>query len=696
MNILVCTLGASWAVIPEVFGFLAPDRLDLYANHPRRADLTAERIRHGLVEPEEVWICTTEGRQTRGSIDQLRTWWRLLGEPWPLRVWTAAGTDQLASQEECDHLRELTLRTVLLASERAKGGQLVLSLAGGRKTMSADMQSAGSLFGAHAWLHVVGPEPLPPEVARDAIPATFTAAFPSAIAGSVTPLIVGRGVRNELLDVEIDGVRVEAKHFPVPLAERDLSWPLPADGHALTRAVDERNRQGSRLLGNFLSRIANDEWYENWRSLYRFPPGRIDALRSTRLDPSHREWIRALPKADLHRHLGGVLDLEQQRSVGKTVFGELSPAQRGAAIERVAPLLQSAGEWPWAWPDGLQGEHRATYCAALLVEASDEQLRRNLYDVTEPRVGLKGKTRGFKAYERPGELTGSAMLMHPAAIEPYARALVDQVCGEGLSYVELRGSPQKYRGHCGAGFLVDLQAAIQRACDTVIAPPVFGFIWILDRRQRAEMAAIIEQAVAAHAQLGEFLIGLDLAGDEGTHRPEELAPFFVGAFRACLRITIHAGEGESAENIWEAAYHLHADRIGHGLSLLDNPRLCERFRDRGICIELCPTSNREVVGFRDPEVPSSAMLPDYPLRALMDAGLPIAICTDNPGISRTTAADEYLAAARMTSGALTQWEVLALVRQGFANSFAPAPVRAQLIKAADRRVFELESGIASL
>ena len=117
MNILVCTLGASWAVIPEVFGFLAPNRLDLYAHHPRRATLNRERARHDFVEPEEIWVCTTEGEQTRDALDQLRAWWRLLGEPYPLRVWTAAGTDQLASQEECDHLRELTLRTVLLASE---------------------------------------------------------------------------------------------------------------------------------------------------------------------------------------------------------------------------------------------------------------------------------------------------------------------------------------------------------------------------------------------------------------------------------------------------------------------------------------------------------------------------------------------------------------------------------------------------
>jgi adenosine deaminase len=197
---------------------------------------------------------------------------------------------------------------------------------------------------------------------------------------------------------------------------------------------------------------------------------------------------------------------------------------------------------------------------------------------------------------------------------------------------------------------------------------------------------VIAQAVAARAQLQDFVLGLDLAGDEGTRQPEELARHFTPAFRDCLRITIHAGEGESAENIWQAAYHLHADRIGHGLTILDNPRLTERFRDRGVCLELCPTSNREVVGFRDPAVPESEGLRAYPLRGLLAAGLPLAICTDNPGISRTTLADELLAAARM-GGGLSLWETLGIIRAGFLHPFLPAPVRERLLARADLEVF---------
>jgi len=689
MNLLVCTLGASWAVVPEIFGFLAPAILDLYARHPERVALDALREQHALVAPDELWVVTTEGMQTARSRERLRDWWQRLGAPLPLRIWSAAGTDQLATVLDCEHIRELTLRVVLAASERCgRDGQLVLSLAGGRKTMSADLQGAGAIFGAHACLHVVGPEPLPDALRQADDPDLFMLPLAGELAAAVMPLVVGRGSRSELLDIAIDGrPRVDSSAFALPLAEPELSWPLPAEGAALTVEIDRRQREGDRLFGNLFGELMRTEPQETWRSLYRLAPARIDVLRTTRLGPTHLRWLTKLPKADLHRHLGGVLDLAQQRGVGRAIWQSLDPPARDEALARVGPLLREAGDWPWDWPQQIAGSQRAACSAALLVEASDVQLERNLYGVTTPRLGLKGSPRGFAAYERPGELSGSAVLSHPASIEAYAAACVAQAHAEGLTYVELRGSPHKYRPQDPAAFLVELRAAIERARADLDKAPQVGFIWILDRRQRAEMPQVIEQAVAAHGHLHGFLLGLDLAGDEGTQRPEELARHFTPAFRECLRITIHAGEGESAENIWQAAYHLHADRIGHGLTILDNPRLTERLRDRGIAIELCPTSNREVVGFRDPEQVPSAALRDYPLRGLLEAGLPVTLCTDNPGISRTSIAGEFITAARMGDG-LTLWETLALIRMGFVHAFAPAGVRERLLAEADARVYE--------
>lgn len=692
MNILLCTLGASWPVIPEIFGFVAPERLDLYAQHPNQAQLAELRAAHGIAAPDELWICTTEGTQTQKSIGQIKAWWTQLGDPLPLRIWTAAGTDQLATQAECDHIRELTLRVALLASERCDGGQLLLSLAGGRKTMSADLQWAGTLFGTQAMLHVVGPDPLPPELARESRPETFIRPLPSGLAVAITPLVVGSARRDELLDVSLDGRTVNSTHFPLHLAESELAWPPPAAGTTLTANLQARQQQGGRLLGNFIAHLADTEKHENWRSLYRLPPAQIEALRKTALTPADRPWLVQIPKADLHRHLGGCLSLADQRHVGAAVWEALEPGERQQAENTTRPLL-AENRWPWDWPETLKNNgQRAANVAALLVRADDTQLEHNLYTVTEPRLALRDRPpHHFANYERPGELSGSAILGHPAALPAYASALVAQAQAEGLAYLEVRGSPHKYRPTDPGAFVREFAAALAAAGanrkDDPFSPCI-RFIWILDRRQRHELAGIVNSAVRTFSDSGGFLVGLDLAGDEARHQPEQLAPSFLAAFRECLPITIHAGEGESADNIWQAAYHLHADRIGHGLSLAERPELAARFRNRGIALELCPTSNREVIGYRDPAIVGSLTYPIYPLRTFIDLGLPLVLCTDNPGISRTTLADEYLAAARMTKGGLTHWETLALVKQGFAHGFLPAEERERLLKSVDQRIYQ--------
>ncbi|OIP17366.1 MAG: hypothetical protein AUK51_07995 [Comamonadaceae bacterium CG2_30_59_20] len=715
-NILLCTLGASWAVIPEIMGWLAPQVLDLYAHHPQRTALDALRAQHQLQAPDELWICTTQGAQTQASLAGLHAWWQLLGAPLPLRIWAAAGTDQLASQAECSHIRELILRTTLLASEQVAGGQLVLSLAGGRKTMSADLQTAGSQFGAKAWLHVVSPEPSPPGLfARTADekaeqPRLMAQALSADLAACITPLIAGTGTRNELLDIVIDGQRIDSTRFALPLANpgQAQAWQLPAQGDTLYRELLQRQTQSSQLMGNFLAQLAQTEHHDNWRSLYRLPPAQIERLRHTPLTPAHADWLTALPKADLHRHLGGCLGLDDQRQVAEHIRRNIAQENRLQRLADVSWLL-SEDEWPWDWParlaalppqpgDPAGALLRAERCATLLRNASDAQLQHNLYGVTEPRIALKTSVHGFAAFERPGELSGSALLGHPAALAPYAQAIVAQAHAEGLAYLELRGSPQKYRPQDPASFVRDLQTALRNAGAQVQAgkhpnpgAPRIGFVWILDRRTPELLQKAVLSAVDLKALAPDFMLGLDVAGDEAQAITSGLLAAFAPAFEACLPITIHAGEGEAASNIWQAAYHLHADRIGHGLTLADHPLLAARFRDRGICLELCPSSNREVVGFADPADPQTAKLPGYPLRTFMHMGLPLTLCTDNPAISRTTLAAEYLAAARMTEDGLSQWEALTLMRQAYVHAFLPSAERETLLKRVDAQVFALVS-----
>lgn len=689
-NILLCTLGTSWAVIPEAYAFLAPDSLPLYQNHPDQTALLALKTEAKLAQPDEIWVCTTHAQQTQTSLQHLVEWVKRLPKPPGLRIWQARHTDQSASQQECAQIRELILRACLMAQQHAAGGQVVLSLAGGRKTMSADMQWAGSLFGCQALLHVISADGLPKDF-REAGPAVFSQALSTEWAKLVTPLIAGQAKRSDLLDINVaDITPIVTQDYPLPWPEIGNSAEFTDTDNALSRELSKRERDSSRLFGNYLHNISSNESHENWRSLYRLPPRRINQLRTTFLQPHHREWLRKLPKTDLHRHLGGCLDLNTQRQIGQAIWHALTPAEKTCAIQHCQPLLAHL-HWDWEWPQRLkQHGNRSHNTAALLLHASEAQLHANLWQNTTPRIGLKQHQHGFSAYERPGELSGSALLNHPAAIAPYARAVVEQAVAEGLAYVELRGSPQKYGD--GLGFLIRFQQALQQVLTSLPTDhhPQFRFIVILDRRDREDaLQQTIDMTIQAKQRLPGFIVGLDMAGDESRCQPDQVAALFAPAFEACLPITIHAGEGEPADAIWKAAYHLHADRIGHGLTINDNPQLAQRFRDRNICLELCPSSNREVVGFYDPEHPQTNGLPIYPLLPLwQEQGLPLTLCTDNPGISNTTVADEYLTAARMT-GKISQWDTLAMIKQGFVHAFLPAQEKEQLLKMIDANLYTL-------
>ena len=210
----------------------------------------------------------------------------------------------------------------------------------------------------------------------------------------------------------------------------------------------------------------------------------------------------------------------------------------------------------------------------------------------------------------------------------------------------------------------------------------------LDREIKIERSVKLAVDAREDPQLGDFVVGLDLAGDEKVGNLDSLKRLYEDAFAACLPITIHAGETEPADRIWEAAYRLHADRIGHGLSLVDNPALAARFRDRNICLEICPTSNREVVGFHYPGEGSDDGYVSYPLKKMWkDFGLPLTICTDDPGFCRTTLTDEYLEASRLTPGGVSFWDALAMMKQAFSHAFLPAGERENLIKLADKIIY---------
>ncbi|GAA3234437.1 adenosine deaminase [Nonomuraea helvata] len=161
----------------------------------------------------------------------------------------------------------------------------------------------------------------------------------------------------------------------------------------------------------------------------------------------------------------------------------------------------------------------------------------------------------------------------------------------------------------------------------------------------------------------ERVIGMGLAGDEAY----PLAPFaevFEAARETGLHLVHHAGEAAGAGSIREALDLGHAERLGHGIRVLDDDALVAEVRERGIPLEVCPTSN-VLLGL----VPS---LPEHPLPRLREAGLAVTINTDG----ETALADEY-ARLRDVFG-YEDAELAELARASIDASFAPEGLKTEL------------------
>ena len=686
MTILIATLGATWQVIPEVAGLVFPESCPIYRDHPESNKLLTLLPLPVASDSEQknLWIITSSSKKTLEGIAKITAWNSCLPMPLALRFFIAENTDEVTTVAELQSLRELVLRVCLLASEQS--AFLYYSLAGGRKTMSADLQYAASVFGAMALLHIVAPESPMADKFKNDSPEFWSQPVDKEVICHLLPANIGNYQPRDIL--AIDGKPLTSSQFSL-LKKTNNTWTFSGED-TLNQELLRREKDAGQLLINYLNNVAEKEKHENWRHLYRLPPQSIAYLKAEKVSKQTFGLIAALPKAELHCHLGGILTLNDQVVVGQSIWQSMSVEEQEQAFKAIKPLLD-LDNWPWSWVDELFYKksplEKSHLAAGLLSQCKRETLNHNLYQVTEPRIALMCSEHQFAAYERPGVLTGSAVLGNLAALPAYVAAIHRYVKDNNIQYLELRGSPHKYNPQDPQAWLEVFHQTLMEESDSKC---IFRFIWIIDRRQ-ADTEMVVRYAVAAkqHKTLKDVIVGIDLAGDETKTLPEQLAPHFSEAFAACLQVTIHAGEGTSAENIWSAAYHLHADRIGHGLSLADNTELLKKFRNRNICLELCPTSNVEVIGFESANNTFSKY-PAYPIDILWQQGVSLTINTDNPGISRTTLNDEYIKAAELWPS-MSLWDCLAINKQAFSHAMCDSDKKEKMMKEMDLKIFKIVS-----
>ena len=203
-------------------------------------------------------------------------------------------------------------------------------------------------------------------------------------------------------------------------------------------------------------------------------------------------------------------------------------------------------------------------------------------------------------------------------------------------------------------------AGLERARERAARELSLTLFWILDavRHFPIEEAEKVFRKAAQLRASHRSVIGIGLGGDERRTGSEPYRALYAEAKAAGLRLTNHAGETTGPEAIWEAL-SIGSERIGHGLSVLEDPALVEKLKADRTPVEMNPTSNVRtgVCG----------ALSAHPLRRCYDKGLLVTVNSDDPAFFGSDLVNEYLLAH--TELGFTPAELLGLATNSFRSSF---------------------------
>lgn len=356
-----------------------------------------------------------------------------------------------------------------------------------------------------------------------------------------------------------------------------------------------------------------------------------DARRAAEADASR--FLLALPKADLHCHLDGslrprtILELARERRVrlpADTLQGLLP-------FVRVAPTCRSLKEFldvfHWVYP----------------------------------------------------------LLRDAAALERVAYELCEDCAAENIRHVEVRFAPTL---NASEGFDTDaVVAAVLKGLrrglkDTGVTS---GVILCLFRshgpKENRKAFGTLKRAFRATNGLAEpGVVGMDLAGDEARYPTLKYADFYDEARGLGIPTTCHAGETVGTANL-RAALELQVKRIGHGIHLMEDPRLQQEVIRRGVPLEIGITSN-----VRTKAVPS---LRAHPAAQFHRAGVKITLNTDDRGIIGIDLTHEYRAARKM---GFTLEQLARIAAEAVDHLFLPLPDRECLRLRFDSEIRRLPAG----
>ncbi len=220
----------------------------------------------------------------------------------------------------------------------------------------------------------------------------------------------------------------------------------------------------------------------------------------------------------------------------------------------------------------------------------------------------------------------------PEVIHRITREAVEDAAKDNVKYLELRVTPVALSR--AEGFPLDevttwmLTASHEAAREFGIGVNV---VLSINRHESTKLAGQVARLAADRRQDG--VVGLDLAGNEAEFPAKPFLGIFKEASQAGLHLTVHAGEWGPATNIREAIETFSAERIGHGVRVLEDKSVTQLARERGTAFEVCVTSNQQTGAVGNHAA--------HPLTRMLENGINVTLNTDDPSISRITLSHEY-------------------------------------------------------
>ena len=217
----------------------------------------------------------------------------------------------------------------------------------------------------------------------------------------------------------------------------------------------------------------------------------------------------------------------------------------------------------------------------------------------------------------------------PEGLQNAVTLVLENMALDGVIYAELRFAPQF---HTLGG--MTQEQAVQAAVAGLKNAPIPGNLILCCMRGEGNEKANEETLALAKKYLvrDHGVTAMDLAGAEALFPTVNYLDLFEEAKAAGIPYTVHAGEADGPESV-RAAIQTGTKRIGHGVRSMEDESVMELIREKGITLEMCPTSNRQTHAIPD--------MKQYPLVRFLESGIRVTVNTDDMGIERTCLSKEF-------------------------------------------------------